>query len=119
MRFGSIARLLSLFTCVGLLAACAATDGTMSGSGKSAASSAASAPAPSGGGSELPTKGTAVNAAAAAERSVAASGTQGDSLQACLDRIPKDATAGQRSVAESTCQRDHAGQRPIAVVPGK
>ncbi len=118
MRFGSIARLLSLFTCVGLLTACAATDGTMSGSGKAAASPAA-APAPSGGGSQLPTKGTAVNAAAAADRSVAAAGTQGDSLQACLDRIPKDATAGQRSVAESTCQRDHAGQRPIAVVPGK
>jgi hypothetical protein len=67
----------------------------------------------------LPTKATAVNAAAAAEKSFAAAGTQGDSLQACLDRIPKDASAGQRSVAESTCQRDHAGQRPITVVPGK
>ncbi|MGH7230404.1 MAG: hypothetical protein ACREJU_03485 [Nitrospiraceae bacterium] len=28
-------------------------------------------------------------------------------LQECLARIPKDATAGQRSFGELTCQRDH------------
>jgi|SRR5690242_11733016 len=29
-----------------------------------------------------------------------------DPLQACLKSIPKDASAGQRSFAEQTCQRD-------------
>ncbi|HZS10672.1 MAG TPA: hypothetical protein VFA38_00390 [Nitrospirales bacterium] len=33
-----------------------------------------------------------------------------DLLQACLDRIPKDASAGQRSFAEQTCNRDYAAQ---------
>ena len=28
-------------------------------------------------------------------------------LQECLAKIPKDATPGQRSFAEMTCQRDH------------
>lgn len=36
----------------------------------------------------------------------ASAGTQGDSLDACLSRIPKDASAGQRMLAESSCQRD-------------
>lgn len=40
-----------------------------------------------------------------------ASGTVGDTLEACLARIPKDATAGQRLLAEGSCRRDHAGQR--------
>jgi hypothetical protein len=30
-----------------------------------------------------------------------------DPLQDCLSRIPKDATAGQRSIAEQTCKRDY------------
>ena len=33
-------------------------------------------------------------------------GTQGDSLEACMARIPSDATAGQRLMAEGSCQRD-------------
>jgi hypothetical protein len=42
-----------------------------------------------------------------------------DLLQACFDRIPKDASAGQRSFAEQTCNRDYAVQggtttRPFA-----
>lgn len=36
----------------------------------------------------------------------ASAGTQGDSLDACMSRIPKDASAGQRMLAESSCQRD-------------
>jgi hypothetical protein len=31
-----------------------------------------------------------------------------DLLQDCLARIPKDATSGQRDIAERTCQRDAA-----------
>jgi hypothetical protein len=37
--------------------------------------------------------------------------TPNDPLQECMARIPKDATAGQRSFAELTCQRDY-GNRP-------
>ncbi|MBI4002996.1 MAG: hypothetical protein HY348_14595 [Nitrospira defluvii] len=41
----------------------------------------------------------------------AASGTVGDSLDACTTRIPKDASAGQRMLAEESCKRDQANQR--------
>ncbi len=40
-----------------------------------------------------------------------ASGTQGDTLDACIARIPKDATAGQRMLAEESCKRDQANRR--------
>ncbi|TKB70597.1 MAG: hypothetical protein E8D52_00420 [Nitrospira sp.] len=33
-------------------------------------------------------------------------GTQGDSLDACMARIPTEATAGQRLLAEESCKRD-------------
>ena len=39
------------------------------------------------------------------------SGTQGDSLEACMARIPKDASAGQRMLAEESCRRDQANRR--------
>lgn len=39
-------------------------------------------------------------------------------LQNCISRIPKDATPGQRSVAEQTCARDYgtarADSQPVA-----
>ena len=37
---------------------------------------------------------------------VIASGAVEDSLKACLARIPKDASAGQRMVAVQSCERD-------------
>ena len=48
----------------------------------------------------------------------AASGTQGDSLQACLSRIPQDASAGQRLIAQRSCERDQADRKEIDIVPG-
>jgi hypothetical protein len=39
------------------------------------------------------------------------SGTQGDSLEACMARIPKDASAGQRMLAEASCERDQTTRR--------
>ena len=33
------------------------------------------------------------------------------SLNACLARIPKDATAGQKMLAEESCRRDQAARR--------
>ena len=41
----------------------------------------------------------------------ASAGTQGDSLEACMARIPDDATAGQRMLAEETCARDQLTHR--------
>ena len=38
------------------------------------------------------------------------SGTQGDTLDACMARIPKDASAGQRMLAEESCKRDQANR---------
>lgn len=46
-------------------------------------------------------------------------GTQGDSLKACFSRIPSDASAGQRMVAERTCQRDAENRSSIDAVPGQ
>lgn len=40
-----------------------------------------------------------------------ASGTQGDTLDACMARIPKDASAGQRMLAEESCRRDQENRR--------
>ncbi|RMH31045.1 MAG: hypothetical protein D6690_17695 [Nitrospirae bacterium] len=47
-----------------------------------------------------------------------ASGTFGDTLEACLARIPADASAAQRMLAEDTCRRNAERQRPIELVPG-
>src|SRR5574340_1729205 len=41
----------------------------------------------------------------------AAAGAVGDSLDACMGRIPTDASAGQRMLAEESCKRDQANQR--------
>ncbi len=48
----------------------------------------------------------------------AASGTQADSLEACMARIPKDASGGQRMMAEASCERDQANQKAIRSAPG-
>ncbi len=47
------------------------------------------------------------------------SGTQGDTLEACLARIPGDASAGQRMIAERSCQRDEDNRAAIMAVPGQ
>ncbi len=52
-----------------------------------------------------------VQAGTAAATSAAASGTSGDSLAACMARIPKDASAGQRMLAEGSCERDEAARQ--------
>ncbi len=47
-----------------------------------------------------------------------AAGRFGDTLQACLNRIPKGASAGQRMMAELSCERDQANRQAIEAVPG-
>ena len=46
-------------------------------------------------------------------------GTQGDSLEACLARIPANSSDGQRMLATLSCERDAKTRTPIDVVPGK
>lgn len=46
-------------------------------------------------------------------------GTQGDTLEACLARIPSDSSEGQRMLATLSCERDEKNRKPIEVVPGK
>jgi hypothetical protein len=40
-----------------------------------------------------------------------ASGAVEDTSNACLARIPKDASAGQKMLAEESCHRDQAARR--------
>ena len=47
-----------------------------------------------------------VGMAVAKSANRASAGTQGDSLEACMARIPSDATDGQRLLAEESCKRD-------------
>ena len=51
--------------------------------------------------------------ATTASRSEIAAGSVEDSLRACLARIPNEATAGQRMIAEQSCQRDEADRAPF------
>ena len=46
-------------------------------------------------------------------------GTQGDTLEACISRIPSDATDGQRMIATMSCERDAKARTSIDAVPGK
>jgi len=48
-----------------------------------------------------------------------ASGASEDSLQACLKRIPKDATVGQRLIAEQSCRRDEGERKPFQATLGR
>jgi hypothetical protein len=40
-----------------------------------------------------------------------AAGVEEETLDSCIARIPKDATAGQRMLAEQTCRRDFSVRR--------
>lgn len=44
-------------------------------------------------------------------RNRVASGSVEDSLDTCMARIPQDASAGQRMLAEESCKRDQSNQR--------
>ena len=47
-----------------------------------------------------------------------AAGSAEDSLQACMGRIPQDASIGQRMIAEQSCHRDESDRVPFEAVPG-
>jgi hypothetical protein len=48
-----------------------------------------------------------------------ASGAAEDTLKACLARIPKEASAGQRMIAAQGCERDEGDRKLIQAVPGR
>jgi hypothetical protein len=62
---------------------------------------------------------TPVQAAATTPANTVAAGSTEDSLQACLARIPKDATVGQRMIAEQSCQRDEDERKPGQTFSGR
>jgi hypothetical protein len=51
--------------------------------------------------------------------SALAAGASEDSLKTCLDRIPKDATVGQRLIAEQSCWRDEGNRKPFEATSGR
>jgi hypothetical protein len=46
-----------------------------------------------------------------------AAGAVEDTLKACMARIPKDASIGQRMIAEQSCGRDESDRKPLQAVP--
>ncbi|WP_447972015.1 hypothetical protein [Nitrospira sp. Kam-Ns4a] len=67
---------------------------------------------------EQPPAGAAPSAAVEG-LGLVASGAVEDTLKACLARIPKDASAGQRMIAEQSCGRDEEDRQAIQAVPGR
>jgi hypothetical protein len=51
--------------------------------------------------------------------SITASGAVEDDLKHCLGRIPKNASAGQRMMAEQGCGRDQETRKSLDAVPGR
>jgi hypothetical protein len=47
-----------------------------------------------------------------------AAGAVEDTLKACVARIPKGASIGQRMIAEQSCGRDERERNPFQAVPG-
>jgi hypothetical protein len=47
-----------------------------------------------------------------------AAGAAEDTLKACMSRIPKDASIGQRMIAEQGCMRDESDRQPFEPVRG-
>lgn len=64
-----------------------------------------------------PSTGTAGEVNTGSDR--VSTGTQGDTLEACLSRIPSDASESQRMLATLTCERDARARASIDAVPGK
>ncbi len=65
---------------------------------------------------EQPTKET-MRRAPTVDLSTVAANSVHDTLNACLARIPKDATVGQRLLAEQNCQGEERTRRETEVTP--
>ena len=65
---------------------------------------------------DQPSEGTTA-LASSMELRVMAAGAVEDTLKACLARIPKDASDGQRMLAEQGCQQDEATRKLVQTAP--
>ncbi len=63
--------------------------------------------------------GAAILFAPAENIDVVASGAAEDTLKACMARVPTDASAGQRMIAEQGCRRDEETRTSIQSVPAQ
>jgi len=95
----------------GLIVSGCASDGNIesssSGSSTSGGGAAVSSPTSPGGAAA---ESSSMNQANSSKSRIAA-GVEEETLDTCLARIPQDATAGQKMLAEQTCRRDFAGRR--------
>jgi hypothetical protein len=98
-------------TVLGLMVGGCASDGKMesssTGSSTSDGGAAVSSPRASGGAVAEPSSKNQPNSST----SRIAAGVEEETLNTCLARIPQDATAGQRMLAEQTCRRDYGVRR--------
>jgi|SoimicMinimDraft_3_1059731.scaffolds.fasta_scaffold55619_2 outer membrane murein-binding lipoprotein Lpp len=98
-------------TLLGLIVSGCASDGKMESSSSESSTSgggaAVSSPTSSGGGA---VESSSMNQSSSSKSRIAA-GVEEETLDTCLARIPQDATAGQKMMAEHTCRRDYAGRR--------
>ena len=110
-------------TLLGLIVSGCASDGKMESSSSESSTSgggaAVSSPTSSGGGavesssmnqSSSAAESRSMNQSSSSKSRIAA-GVEEETLDTCLARIPQDATAGQKMMAEHTCRRDYAGRR--------
>ena len=63
--------------------------------------------------------GGPVHSAVAEGLGIVASDAVEDTLPACLAKIPKGASAGQRMIAAQGCERDERARQAIQAVPGQ
>lgn len=61
--------------------------------------------------------GEAVPSVSSEELGKIAAGSAKDTLKACLARIPKDASAGQRMLAEQNCEREERARKESQAAP--
>lgn len=108
----------------GLMIGGCATDSKMESSSDSSSSTggaAVSSPTTSGSSSRTDSRvadssstmsesASSINKSGSSQNRIAA-GVEEETLDTCVARIPKDATAGQRMLAEQTCRRDFAVRR--------
>jgi hypothetical protein len=113
--------------CFGLMMGACATDSKMESSSDSSSSTggtAVSSPTTTGSSSRPMTSDSKVSESSAtmsestgsinrpnSSQSRIAAGVEEETLDTCIGRIPKDATAGQRMLAEQTCRRDFSVRR--------
>lgn len=111
-----IANIAGMMAFMALLTAGCASDEMKPSSGSSMSSSSptnemksTSGPSMTSTNSSMSSGSAAPTVSASSSKNIdrIASGSAEDSLEACLSRIPKDASSGQRMLAEQSCHRDH------------